>query len=478
MILAASVLYLLALVAIGIWSARRTRSARDFFLAGGRIGLIPAAFATLASIMSGFVFVGGPGLFYSVGLGSFWITISSSFTGALMCWLLARPLYDWANRQGCLTIPEVIHARFGCRFSSGMAALGIVVGVVGYLATQLQALGVILAALLPVSPRSGFLLAAGVLVFYCVAGGMLAGVYTDVVQGALMLWATTLVFVYALQAAGGLEQISRTFLAEQPGLLHPWGLVGPFGALSWFLVFSVGSLGQPHVVHKFMMVRDLRVLRYFPLLLAVSMVLCGLIWLGGGMSVKSLVLAGQLPPLAHPDDAVTVLLGNLVPGWLAALTYVAILAAIMSTADSFVNVGAAALARDLPRTAGRMPARPLFWGRLFSLVLFGAALLFAEFMGELVAYLGIFGFGTFAASLTPALVLGLNWDRAGPWAARASISCGLLLNLSLELAQRLGLYTLEVTPSALTLCLSLLLFVALGYWAPSSPVRTEFSLRS
>ena len=406
MIFGAALAYLVFLLVIGFWSLRRTHDTRDFFLAGGRLGLIPAALATMASIMSGFVFVGGPGLFYSLGLSSFWITISSSFTGAMMCWILARPLKQLASRKDCVTIPDVIFFRYGCRFSSGLAGIGILIGVVGYLATQMQALGVILASMLSVSFDKAILLGIGVLIFYTVAGGMLASVYTDMLQGVIMLWATTLVFFFALQAGGGMEGISRTLLERQPAFLHPWGLIGPLGALSWFFVFAVGSLGQPHVVHKFMMVRDVRVLKYFPLILALAMMVCGLIWLGVGLAVKSLVLKGTLVPLRNPDQAITVFLGKFTPAWLVALAYVGILSAIMSTADTFANVGAAVLTRDLPRATGRAFKNQVAWGRFFSLLLFILAFLFANRMGGLVAYLGIFGFGTFAATLTPSLALG------------------------------------------------------------------------
>ncbi len=462
MILAAAVLYLGFLVGIGLWSLSRTRTPRDFFLAGGKVGLIPAVLATMASIMSGFVFVGGPGLFYSVGLSSFWITVSSSFTGAMMCWLLARPLHQIAQREDCLTIPDVIYLRFGCRFSSGLAGVGILIGVIGYLATQMTALGVIVASMLPISLSTAMWLGAGVLVFYTVAGGMLAGVYTDVVQGAIMLWAATLVFLFALQAAGGLQSISRTLLQQDPSFLHPWGITGSMGALSWFFVFAVGALGQPHVVHKFMMIKNLRVLRYFPLILAVSMILCGLIWLGGGLAVKTLVLRGELAPLSNPDEAITVFLREFTPTWLTALVYAGILSAIMSTADSFVNIGAAVLTRDFPRAAGYALRNQVFLGRVFSLLLFVLALIFARLAGDRVAYLGIFGFGTFAAALTPSLILGLNWERANYWAARSSILAGILLNVSLEALDRAGLYGLQVAPAAVSLSFSFLIFLGAG----------------
>ena len=462
MTLALASLYLLLLLGIGFYSLRQSRGARDYFLAGGRLGLLSLTFATMASIMSGFVFVGGPGLFYQVGLSSFWIVISGSFTGAMMCWVLARPLFVMARRHGCLTLPEVILKRYRCRLSSGLAALGILLGVVGYLATQLKALGVVAAAMLNIDPTVGLVVALGVLGFYSVAGGMLASVYTDVVQGVIMVWVATLVFYFALSTSGGLEQLSASLLRGDPSAFHPWGVVGAFGALSWFLVFAVGSLGQPHVVHKFMMVRDLRVLRFFPLALAGSMLLCSLIWLGSGLAVKGMVVGNLIPPLGDPDNAIIVFLKEGAPKWLAALAYVGIVAAIMSTADTFVNVGAAALTRDLPRALGFRVRKNLLRGRVWSALLFASALFFTLGADAMVAYLGIFAFGSFAAALTPAIAVGLNWEKAGPWAARSSILFGILCSSGLEVMDRLGYYALKASPAAVALTLSLLMFVFAG----------------
>jgi len=458
--------YLVLLSVIGVWTARRSRASTDFYLAGRQLGLFTTVLATMASIMSGFVFVGGPGLFYSVGLGSFWIVISASFTGAMMCWLLARPLHAMAAQAGCLTIPDVIVARYGCRFSSGFAAVGILLGVVGYLATQLLALGLILAAVLNTSIWLGILAGALVLAFYTTAGGMVAAVYTDVVQGGVMLVSTSVIFGYALSAAGGSSGISAAILREAPDLLSPWGLVGPIACLGWFFLFAVGSLGQPHVVHKMMMVRDLRLLKHFPWILAVCMTICSLVWLGVGSSAKSLVLRGAMPLLAHPDEAITSFLHAFAPTWLSALAYAGIVSAIMSTADSFATIGAAALARDLPRAFGRQSEPTVTKSRVFSVVVFALALMFALSVKGLVAYAGILGFGIFAAALTPLLSVGLNWPGATAWSARASLVVGTGTAVAGEILARRGLYPLQLPPACLALLLSFIAFLGIGLVAP------------
>jgi Na+/proline symporter len=462
-------IYLLALVAIGVWAAGRAKEASGFFLAGRRLGVLTAALATMASIMSGFVFVGGPGLFYTVGLGSFWIVISSSFTGAMMVWLLAKPLHDLATREGCLTVPDLVLARYGCRFTSGAAAVAIVLGVIGYLATQFVALGLILGAVVGVPFWAGLALGVCVLVFYTTAGGMVAAVYTDIIQGAVMLGASVAIFILALGVQGGVAGASGVILEKAPEVLSPWGSVGPLACLGWFFLFAVGSLGQPHVINKFMMIRDPKALKHFPWILAVSMLVCTLIWLGVGVSVKGAILSGKLAPLGRPDDAVAAFLRAFAPPWLTALTYAAVISAIMSTADSFLNIGAAALTRDLPRALGRSPKAEVLTGRIWSVALVLVSLLFAATTRKLVAYLGILGFGMFAAALTPALALGLNWNAAGKQAARVGVVVGIAGAALLEILDQAGIYHPGIAPPALALALSLLAFVATGLGAQRRP---------
>ena len=78
--------YFVLCIAVGLWAMRRTKNARDFFMAGRDLGVFVTAIAIFSSIMSGFGFVGGPGFVYQMGTSSFWIVISSVFGNAI-CFL-------------------------------------------------------------------------------------------------------------------------------------------------------------------------------------------------------------------------------------------------------------------------------------------------------------------------------------------------------------------------------------------------------
>jgi Na+/proline symporter len=478
-LLLAAVAYLAAVFLVAAWAARRTKSARDFFIAGQRIGLVVTGLATTTAAFSGFVFLGGPGLTYRLGTSAFLICASTGFTAALLCWTVGKRLRLLAGVREIYTVPDAVLARFGSRGAAALAAVAVVAGTIGYLGAQLLALGVLVESLLgtrellgawslPAAMGLGML----VVLVYAVSGGMVAGVYTDVVQGAVMLVAAVAVFGYAMAAGGGPAGIARA-IAESPAFgadfLDPLAGVPAATGLGLFFVFAVGVLGQPHMLHKFYMLDDPAKLRWMPLVIAGSQTVCLLIWIGIGLAVPALVAGGEMAPLANPDDAAPAFLLARVPAPVAGLVFAGVLAAIMSTADSFVNVGAAALVRDLPRALGRPLADELGWGRRAVALLALAAALFAWAYGDLVALLGTFAFGTFAAALAPALAIGLAWRRVTARAAAASIATGLVASIGLELLGRLpvgapwaGLLPAGLVPSAVALAASTVVLCAVS----------------
>jgi len=485
--------YLLVVVAIGVWSARRTRGPKDFFIAGQGVGLLVTGLATTSAAFSGFVFLGGAGLTYRLGVASFFICASTGFTAGMLCWVVAKRLRLLAEVREIYTVPDAILARYGCRRASALSALAVLVGTVGYLGAQLLALGVLVESIFGVGEmvaRWGWPEAAGlplamaagaaVILFYSVAGGMVAGVYTDVFQGALMLGAALAVFVYALEAGGGLGGIFGSLASSDAfgaDFLDPLSGVPALTGLGFFFVFSIGTLGQPHMLHKFYMLKDPRKLKWLPLVIAVSQSVCLLIWVGVGLVVPALVARGEMAALANPDQAAPEFLLAHVPAALAGVVFAGVLAAIMSTADSFANVGAAALVRDLPRAFGRPVGDELTWGRWAVVGLTVVAGVFAWAYGDLIALLGTFAFGTFAAALAPALAIGLNWRRVTKHAAIASIATGLVLNLGLEfLARQTFFPTLPkpplppgVLPTALSLVVSFAVLFLVTWLGPAPP---------
>src|SRR3954467_12654086 len=255
-VITVGLLYFAVIIAISIWAGRRTRSASDFFVAGKGIGLVALTVASVSVSVSGFAFIGGPGFIYAVGLGAMYIVLPAAVTNVMGAWVLAKRLRLLGEARGLITIPDAIGARYRSRGAQGLSAIAILIGIIGYMATNALAMGVVINAIFGVGLGWGIWIGMGVTLAYSASGGILAGIYNDVFQGALMAVASVLVFLFVLSFGGGLGDISRTILAPDAILLGPWGKLTPLAALSFFFVFSMGSLGQPQAVHKYYMLRD------------------------------------------------------------------------------------------------------------------------------------------------------------------------------------------------------------------------------
>jgi Na+/proline symporter len=294
-----------------------------------------------------------------------------------------------------------------------------------------------------------------------------------------MVAAGVLVFLTAQDSFdGGFAGMSRALLGDDPESIGPWGSLGMIGCISWLLLFLLGTAGQPHVITKLMMIRRLSDARRVLPLALIGHMFAALLWISIGLSMRAHVISGALPGLDSPDAAAPVFLYQYASPALAGIVFAGLFAAIMSTSDSFLNIGAAAIVHDIPRAfRGRVLAHELFWARVATVALAILATAFALFShfenARLVALLGVFGGATFAGALVPAVAIGFRWKRATSNAACWAIATSLILNLSFEIFGIVLPYGIQ--PGLVALLASLLLFfsISLAQSAPSLPPDVE-----
>ncbi len=429
--------FLVALMVLGLaaWGWRQAGSAAAYFAASRRAGPLLAGLGGTAAGLSAFVFVGGPGLFAALGAASVWIIFSAPITGALQCWAVGEPIMAMARRHRCLTVPGLLAARFGEGWPRGLAAAAVAAGGVATLTVQIKGSAVIGEILLGVPGWQVAAVAVLATVAYTAAGGMGAGLFAEAIQGVIMAGAAVGLAVMALVRAGGPVAALATITQQRPELLDPW-TVGPVTAIGWFLLFALGTCAQPHYLHKFLMLRDQASLRWLPAVMTAALLAVLTVWLGVGVGGTALWLQGDLD-LAAPDQLAPALLGS-GPAWLGVLGAIAVVAAVMSTAASLLNLVAAAVVRDLPRALGLPIPQGLTAARLATVAAAATAGLLGLNTQQPVALLGILGWGMFTAALLPAVLLGLNWQGAARRGAIASLLLGPAVQLSLELARLAG----------------------------------------
>lgn len=352
LVVATLVAYNAALIGVGLWARSRNNSVEDFYLAGRRLGPWVAAISASASSSSAWTLLGVSGAAYAWGLPALWL-FPATFCGFLVNWLWIAPrLSALARREDALTLSAVLApATLGSMRSLilRIAAAIIVFSFVFYIASQFEAAGKAFESTFGLSKSNSILLGAAVVLAYTLLGGFWAVSVTDTVQGLLMVVAAVIMPAAALWAVGGIAAMIDG-LAALGGPSIPAGqfsgLTGLFFVLGMFGI-TIGYPGQPHVVNRYMALRDDESLRRGRIIALVwaALVYTGMLVLG----LCARVLFENLP------DSEQVLFETgraLLPAVVAGIILAAVLSAIMSTADSQLLVASSSIAHDWGLASG------------------------------------------------------------------------------------------------------------------------------
>ena len=470
------IIYLLICILIGVWATGKTKTTSDFLIAGKNLGMFVMAIAAFSSIQSGFGMLGGTGLTFSGGMGFLaGVGIAAPLGFALTWFLVGKRMWKVGQLGEIYTLGDVVEKRYNSKAVRGWIGLAVTLGVIGYLGTQVQAMGIIMHTVFGVSPKVGALIGLAILGFYCVGGGIIAGVYTDLFQGIIMVTVSVVIFFMALNIGGGVQNITESLQSADPLLASPFGTYSIISIACWIFLFSLGAAGQPHFITKFLMIKDQKQLKWGAFTAGFAYTLSTLLVIGIGLTARSLYIKGKFPELASPDEALTVFITHFTSPIIGGLVIAGLLAAIMSTGSSFVTLGASGLTRDIPKAFNKQVKNELLWNRIAVVGLLVLSTLFSFYMDTLVALLGVFGWGTFASAVFPAVVLGLIWEKATKYGAISSIIIGLGLNFALEIGGKYGVVILPpgVIVGAAAFAISIIVFIVVSLLTQKSTVKLD-----
>lgn len=477
-IFATAIIYFLLMIVIGFWAQRRTSSAKEFLVAGQSLGFFVMAIAAFSSIQSGWGFVGNTGTAYGWGVQGLLagpILVPLGF--ALSWFLLGARLRRAAQHHEIYSIPDFIKVRYRDRSSHIAMSVAIFLGTVGYMTAQIAAMGVVMSLLFGVSIAWGAWIGAAIVAAYTIAGGMLAAVWTDLIQGLLMVVISIAVFIAALSITGGWGGMLNSVSGGDSSLVSISEGVQPFvWILGSAIMITFGAAGQPQLVHKFLMLRDEQELRWGALVAGVAYATTTLFSLGIGLAVRAGVADGSISAFENVDNVAAYFLNNLVNPVLGGLALTAILAAIMSSASSFITIGASSMMRDFTGGLGISVRRELLWGRICSGIIVLLALLFGIYLDQIIFLLGSFGWAAFAGAIVGPIALGLYWKRATAIATTVSIAAGLLFNFITTILTARGIISLPdyIFIGGVAVAGSILLFIVISYFTQSTNEEKNF----
>jgi len=426
------VAYFALVLIIGWYAFRRTANLTAFILGGRRLGSGTAALSAGASDMSGWLLLGLPGFAYVAGLQSLWLA-GGLLLGTWLNWLLvAKRLRACSEAYGnALTLPEFLANRFGddSGWLRGISAFFILLFFLIYTGSGLVAGGKLFESVFGLPYLWAVAVGASTILLYTSVGGFLAVSWTDVLQGLLMAAALVAVPLMAFSSVVGLESGLARIEAVNPNLFDMFtnadgsalGLIGILSLAAW----GLGYFGQPHILARFQAIGSVAAVGRARFI-AVSWIAVTLT--GAVLAGLSGILVLDPPLAADGREKVFIELVNLLfHPVIAGICLAAILAAIMSTADSQLLVSSAAFTEDLYRTLFRREAGPrelVAMGRGSVVVLAGLAFLMALDPRTMILDLVGYAWAGFGAAFGPLVLLSLYWPRMSRRGALVGIITG------------------------------------------------------
>ena len=295
-------LYFLVMFAIGWYAMRATRDETDYWIAGGNLGWLAGGATMAATHTSAGTFIGTIGVMYTVGWSFGWLVL----TIPLAYWFMAAVLAPRFTRVQELTLPAFMETRYYSKRVRALAAVIILVATVVYIQAQIVAGGLIANIVFGIPTEWGMVGFTVILIAYTVIGGMIAVVYTDLVQLVIMVLGATCAVPLAIRQVGGLERLFTYVEAVNP-LTFTWqGLPGTL-LFTMGMAFLLGSVATPEKLIRLYAMRDMPTIRRGILLTIVAATAVNLLVFV--LSLAAVVLFPNLPTgdLAMPMIATAVL---------------------------------------------------------------------------------------------------------------------------------------------------------------------------
>jgi sodium/proline symporter len=423
------VAYYVVVLGIGYWAMQRggAEDLEGYLLGGRQVGPMATALTLQSTSMCGYMFLGAGGLGFTQGYWAMWFAAGDIGGGVLNLSVIGRRMRKLSEMFGALTSIEYLEKRYpspAVRLFAGV----LTVFLLGfYVLAQLIAGGKGMALVTGIPYPIALAIAVGIILLYTFMGGYLAVAYTDFFQSLIMLVGVLWIAIAALTHLGGLTAANQAIADVDPTLLSAWGrglgFEGQWGvAAGAVLIFSVGLLGWPHVVTRHMAMSKPATARRAGLwATAWNLLFVPTPYLVGILAILI------LPGLEDPEMAIFEVAGLLLPAAATGLVMAAIMAAIMSTADSLLLQTGSIASRDLyerfinPKATERQ------------MVMVSRALVLAiAVIGYVVALVEpptVFGIVIFATSVLgsaflPSYFCAVWWKKANTPGALASMVVG------------------------------------------------------
>ena len=497
--------YMIAVIGIGLAFARRAnKNSEAYFLGGRSLGPWVTAMSAEASDMSGWLLMGLPGVAYWCGIADAAWTAIGLAVGTYINWLItSKRLRRYSEKAGnAITLPEFFSNRFHEKNKVVMtvAALFILIFFTVYAASCLVTCGKLFSTLFGLDYVAMMIVGAVFVLIYTIIGGFLAESASDFMQAVVMICALVIILVTGTAAAGGLGAVIEN-ANSIPGFLEFFGIAIPttvdgvqqvvngtpqFGEAASYsplsivscLAWRLGYFGMPQVLLRFMAIRTEHELTRSRRIATVWVVISLIIAVSIGV-VGRVLYPDALLTEPSAENIFILLSTNLLPPVLAGLVMAGILAATISSSDSYLLIAASAFSKNIYQGLLHKKAsdkQVLNISRITLLLITAIAIVIALDENSVIFTIVSFAWAGFGATFGPLMLLSLFWKRVNRAGAIAGmISGGSMVFIWNLLVRPLGgLWDVyELLPAFLVSCL-VIVVVSLLTAPPSEEIQREF----
>ncbi|MBU2574463.1 MAG: sodium/proline symporter [Elusimicrobia bacterium] len=435
--------YMLALAGITIYTAKKSKDSSDFILGGKQLPGVALALSERATGESAWLLLGLTGEAYLLGLQALWIALGCVI-GIIFIWfVMGERLQAERERTGALTISSLLANKFpGAEKVIGTLSASIIVFFfLFYVEAQFYGGGKVLYDTFGLDPLWGVVIGSLIVVIYCMIGGFITVVFTDVLQAILMIITLVLLPVMLVFLAAS-KDINLAQAIIKAGGEYGSLTAGKEGVAGFLLIISgmswaLGYTGQPQLLTRMMAIRDRKEVTAAKWVAAAWTVLA----YGGaliiGFAGYAFVQNGVLPAdaVARLSDAkangceliLPVLINFFVTPVIGGVLLCGAISAMMSTASSEIIVSSASVTEDIYGNFSKKrmaPKQALQFNRWITLAFGLAAFIMALTVKDSVYGLVSYAWSGIGSSFGPALILLLYWKKFSRAGVIASLICG------------------------------------------------------
>ena len=506
-ILIAMVVYMAAVILIGIFYAKRAnKNSEEYFLGGRSLGPWVTAMSAEASDMSGWLLMGLPGVAYWCGLADAAWTAIGLAVGTYLNWLIvSRRLRRYSVRAGnSITLPDFFSNRFREKkpVILFIAAAFILIFFTVYASSCLVTCGKLFSTLFGTPYVAMMIVGAAFVLLYTLLGGFLAESISDFMQAIVMITALSVIVIISTVRAGGIGAVLENAQAI-PGFLDFFGLAAPvvdeagvqavadgipqfaaeaktYGLLSIasMMAWGLGYFGMPQVLLRFMAIRKEDELKRSRRI--------AMVWVVISLAVAVFIgiVGRQLFPVTHltassAENIFITLATSSLPAILAGFVMAGILAATISSSDSYLLIAASAFAKNIFQGIAKKKAtdkQVMIVSRITLVVLTLIGVVIALDENSVIFKIVSFAWAGFGATFGPLMLFSLFWKRTTRAGAIAGMLGGgaMVFLWKLVISKAGGVFAIyELLPAFLFSCLCIVV-VSLLTKAPSKEIEEDF----